>query len=55
VLFVVNGEVTAEIGNERAELTTGDVVIVPADIDHRFSNPGKRKAITLNVYAPPAY
>lgn len=55
VLFVVEGEVLAEIGEEKATLRKGDAVIVPAGADHRFVNHGGSPAITLNVYSPPAY
>ncbi len=55
VLYVIAGEIEAEIGEERATLRAGDVVIVPAGAPHRFRNGGKTPAQTLNVYAPPAY
>lgn len=55
VLLVLEGEVMAEIGGERATLRKGDVVIVPAGAAHRFVNHGASAALTLNVYAPPAY
>ena len=55
VLFVVEGEVLAEIGDEKQTLRKGDVVIVPAGADHRFVNHGASTVVTLNVYAPPAY
>jgi len=55
VLFVVEGEVLAEIGQEKQTLRRGDVVIVPAGADHRFVNHSGSTAMTLNVYAPPAY
>jgi len=55
VLFVVEGEVLAEIGEEKQTLRKGDVVIVPAGADHRFVNHSGSPALTLNVYAPPAY
>jgi len=55
VLYVISGELKAEIGSESATLHTGDVVIVPAGAPHRFRNSGKSPAQTLNVYAPPAY
>lgn len=55
VLFVVQGEVLAEIGDEKATLRQGDVVIVPAGAAHRFVNHSASPASTLNVYAPPAY
>ena len=55
VLYVIVGEIEAEIGAERATLHAGDVIIVPAGAPHRFRNGGKAPAQTLNVYAPPAY
>jgi len=55
VLFVVEGEVLAEIGGEKQTLRKGDVVIVPEGADHRFVNHGGSTAVTLNLYAPPAY
>ena len=54
-LLVVEGEVLAEIGDERATLRKGDVVIVPAGTPHRFTNCFGSPAITFNVYGPPAY
>ncbi|MDQ6781092.1 MAG: cupin domain-containing protein [Candidatus Eremiobacteraeota bacterium] len=55
VLFVVRGEVVAEIGDERETLHEGDVVIVEAGAPHRFGNESKEEALTFNVYTPPAY
>jgi len=55
ILLVVEGEVFAEIGDEKATLRKGDIVIVPTDTDHRFTNMSASDALTFNVYAPPAY
>ncbi|HXE56290.1 MAG TPA: cupin domain-containing protein [Tepidisphaeraceae bacterium] len=55
VLFVLEGQVLAEIGEEKKTLRQGDVVIVPAGAAHRFTNHSESPAMTLNVYAPPAY
>jgi len=55
ILLVLEGEVTAEIGDETARLRKGDVVIVPRSAPHRFTNRGEKKALTFNVYVPPAY
>jgi mannose-6-phosphate isomerase-like protein (cupin superfamily) len=55
VLFVVEGEILAEIGEEKTVLRKGDAVIVPAGMPHRFVNYSGSTAITFNVYAPPAY
>src|SRR6266478_1256278 len=53
VLFVIDGEVLAQVGNERATLTKGDVMIVPAGAAHRFTNRSASPALTVNAYAPP--
>ena len=55
VLFVISGQVVAEVGDERRTLKAGDCVIVPLRARHRFVNQGRRPAVTFNVYAPPAY
>ena len=55
VLFVVEGEVLAEVGDEKATLRKGDAVIVPAGTAHRFTNHSASPVVTFKVYAPPAY
>ena len=55
VLLVLKGELEGEIGNERPQLSEGDVIIVPAGVKHRFVNRGDKDALTFNVYSPPAY
>jgi len=55
VLYVIEGELEAEIGERRFTLRAGDSVIVGTQIPHRFSNRSDRPALTFNVYAPPAY
>jgi mannose-6-phosphate isomerase-like protein (cupin superfamily) len=55
VLFVVSGQLIAEIGAKRKTLKAGDCVHVPLRTRHRFVNRSKRPAVTFNVYAPPHY
>ena len=55
VLFVVEGEILAEVGDETALLRCGDCIIVPRGIAHKFSNLSASPGVTLNVYSPPAY
>ena len=55
VLLVLEGEVLAEIGDEKATLRKGDAVIVPAGAKHKFTNHGGSPAVTFNVYSPAAY
>ena len=55
VLLLLEGQLSGEIGKERPKLKKGDVVIIPADVKHRFVNEGDKPAVTFNVYTPPAY
>jgi mannose-6-phosphate isomerase-like protein (cupin superfamily) len=55
VLYLVEGELEAEIGDQRLTMRPGDSVIVATQTPHRFSNRSDRPAVTFNVYAPPAY
>jgi mannose-6-phosphate isomerase-like protein (cupin superfamily) len=55
ILLVLEGEVGAEIGGDKAALRKGDVVIVPRGAAHRFTNRGTARVLTFNVYTPPAY
>ncbi|HZK82525.1 MAG TPA: cupin domain-containing protein [Humisphaera sp.] len=55
VLMVMEGEIYAEIGDEKATLRKGDIVTVPAGMMHRFVNHGGADALTVNVYSPAAY
>lgn len=55
ILYLTEGELDAEVGERRWRMKAGDSVIVGKGVAHRFSNPGKRDAVTFNVYVPPAY
>lgn len=55
VLYLLEGELYAELGEDKMTLRKGDVLIVPLGVEHRFVNHSGSEAITLNVYAPPAY
>jgi mannose-6-phosphate isomerase-like protein (cupin superfamily) len=55
VVLLVEGELVAEIADEKRRLHKGDIVIVPADTPHKFTNPGPGKARAFSAYAPPAY
>lgn len=55
ILLLIDGELVAEIGQERKILKSGDVVIIPAGTPHKFSNEANRPASTFNVYNPPEY
>lgn len=55
VLVVLEGEVLAEVADERSRVPAGHVVVIPAGVPHRLQNPGPVMARTFSVYAPPAY
>lgn len=55
VLLMLEGELTGEVGDKRPRLKQGDVIIIPAGVKHRFTNPSDQPAVTFNVYSPPAY
>jgi len=55
VVLLVDGELTAEIGEETRRMRSGDIVIVPAGTPHKFTNSGKAEAKAFSTYAPPAY
>ncbi len=55
VLLVLEGEVMAHVAEETARLRRGDLILVPAGVDHRFHNTSDQEARAFTVYAPPAY
>lgn len=55
IVLIVESELTAEIADEKRNLHEGDIVIVPANTPHKFTNPGSSPARAFSVYAPPAY
>jgi mannose-6-phosphate isomerase-like protein (cupin superfamily) len=55
VLLVLEGEVEGEIADETVILREGDVILIPAGTQHKFSNRGSADAVTFNTYSPPEY
>jgi mannose-6-phosphate isomerase-like protein (cupin superfamily) len=55
VLLMLGGELSGEVGDDRAQLKKGDVILISAGVKHRFVNRGDTPAVTFNVYSPPAY
>lgn len=55
VLYVIEGELQAEIGERSFTMRAGDSTIVRRGVPHRFSNRTQEPALTFNVYTPPAY
>lgn len=55
VLLMLSGKLSGRVGGKIVRLEKGDVLLIPAGAPHRFNNPGKRAAVTFNVYSPPEY
>lgn len=55
VVLLVEGELTAEVGEETRRMRAGDIVVVPAGTPHKFTNSGSAEAKAFSTYAPPAY
>jgi mannose-6-phosphate isomerase-like protein (cupin superfamily) len=55
LLLLIEGVLAAEIGSERFTMNTGDMVIIPPGVKHKFTNPGIAVAVTFNTYCPPVY
>ncbi len=55
VVLILEGEVQAEVGEERTTLGKDQCVTVPAGVPHRFTNEGRETAFAFTVYGPPAY
>jgi mannose-6-phosphate isomerase-like protein (cupin superfamily) len=55
VLYVIEGELVAEVGERSFIMRAGDSTIVRRNLPHRFTNRSARPALTFNVYSPPAY
>ena len=55
VLLVLSGKLSGTVGPETVSMKKGDTILIRAGTPHRFENPGRRRAITFNVYSPPEY
>jgi mannose-6-phosphate isomerase-like protein (cupin superfamily) len=54
VLLILEGELGGEVGDEDMSLQKGDVITIPNGVTHRFTNRSRKRAVTFNVYSPPA-
>lgn len=53
-IYVLDGKVEANIGEERYNLTKGDTLYFDASLPHQFKNIGKGEARLICVICPPA-
>jgi mannose-6-phosphate isomerase-like protein (cupin superfamily) len=54
-LYVVSGSGWAKVEGKKVRLKDGSLLLIEAGERHEIGNSGRRKLITVNVYAPPAY
>ena len=52
LLLVLEGEVLAEVAEDRARMLPGTAVVIPAGVAHRFINGGVMAARTVTLSAP---
>ena len=53
ILSFVSGLGTAVVAGETREVGPGDVVVVPAGVQHNFLNAGPNPLVLYTVYGPP--
>ncbi|WP_135821582.1 cupin domain-containing protein [Halostella litorea] len=53
ILYVISGTGEQELGDERREITAGELVFVPEGVEHGTENTGWEPLVLLAVYAPP--
>ena len=50
---VIEGNLTFQSGEERLQAGTGDIVIVPPDVPHKFVNDGPGRSNMVCIHANP--
>jgi quercetin dioxygenase-like cupin family protein len=50
---VQEGNLTFQVDEERVRASTGDIVIVPADVPHKFTNDGPGQSSLVCIHANP--
>lgn len=53
--IVQEGNVTFQAGDERLHAGPGDIVIVPPDIPHKFTNDGPGQSVMVCIHASPKF
>jgi len=54
-IYILEGNLSAEIGKENHTLSKGDTLYFDASLPHVLKNIGKSEAVALCVLTPPAY
>jgi mannose-6-phosphate isomerase-like protein (cupin superfamily) len=52
---VIDGNLTFQAGDERLDVAPGDIVIVPPEMPHKFTNRGPQRANLVCIHANPTF
>jgi mannose-6-phosphate isomerase-like protein (cupin superfamily) len=52
---VIDGNVTFQAGEEQLQAGPGDIVIVPPDTPHKFTNSGSERSHLVCIHANPTF
>lgn len=55
VAFTLEGRATITVGTETRDVTTGAVVVIPANTPHRFVNSGDAVLRQIDIHASPRF
>src|SRR6266404_2408043 len=55
VAFTVEGCATITVGDEQREVKAGGIVVIPANVSHRFVNSGNTLLRQIDVHASPKF
>jgi mannose-6-phosphate isomerase-like protein (cupin superfamily) len=55
LFIVLEGEVTFLAGEEEAQAGAGDVVVVPPDTPHAFTNTGEGRLRQIDIHVSPEF
>ncbi|PYK72567.1 MAG: cupin domain-containing protein, partial [Verrucomicrobia bacterium] len=55
VAFVIEGAATITLGDETREVKGGGIVVIPANMPHRFINSGDTVLRQIDVHASPRF
>lgn len=54
-VLILEGEVIAEVDQDKHTLHAGEALIIPPGVKHRFVNQSHHEAFAFTSYTPPAY
>jgi len=55
VAFTLEGRATITVGDEQREVKAGGIVVIPANMPHRFVNSGTTILRQLDIHASPRF